>query len=158
MLLAVFSDSHTQVAAMNAAVEQYQPDCVIFLGDGVRDAEAVRQKHPGIPFIILRGNCDYDASYPEDAIPKLEGVRIFAAHGHNHAVNCGLDKFGTSVLGCGAKLGLYGHTHQPLWMERRGVQILNPGSIGSGDRPTFALVTLENGQASCRILDAPPVV
>ena len=34
------------------------------------------------------------------------------------------------------------------------MQIVNPGSIGSAQRPTFALVRLENGQADCRILDA----
>ena len=155
MLLAVFSDSHGRGAAMAAAVDQYRPDAVFFLGDGVRDAETIRQKHPEMRFIILRGNCDHDYSYPEDAILKLEGVGIFAAHGHNHAVKYGLDKFCNSVWCSGSRLGLYGHTHRALWEEFRGMQILNPGSIGDRLHPTFALVTLENSQANCRIIDAP---
>ena len=154
MLLAVFSDSHGRGAAMAAAVEQNKPDMVIFLGDGVRDAEAVRQTHPELRFVILRGNCDRDYNYEEDALLKLSGVGVFAAHGHNHGVKYGLDRFCTSVWCSGAKLGLYGHTHRPLWQEIRGMQIMNPGSIGSTQHPTYGLVRIENGAADCRILDA----
>lgn len=158
MLLAVFSDSHGSGAAMAAAVAQYRPDHVIFLGDGVRDAEAVRQRHPDIAFTILRGNCDRDEGYPADALMTLEGVGIFAAHGHNHGVKYNMDSFCNSVWCSGSTLGLYGHTHTPLWREVRGMQILNPGSIGRSARPTFALVRLENGRAECRILDAPETI
>lgn len=155
MLLAVFSDSHGTVGPMAAAVEKYQPDLVLFLGDGVRDAEALRQRCPGPNYIILRGNCDFDRSYESDALLVLEGVKIFAAHGHNHGVKYGLDSFCNSVWCSGSQLGLYGHTHEPQWQEIRGMQIINPGSIGRGRRPTFGLIRLENGQADCRILDAP---
>ena len=155
MLLAVFSDSHGVSGPMAAAVAQYRPDCVLFLGDGVRDAEAVRRMHPETRFIILRGNCDRDPGYEDDAILRLEGVGIFAVHGHHHAVKYGLDKFCNSVWCSGSKLGFYGHTHTPLWQEVRGMVLVNPGSVGSAQRPTFALVTLENGKADCRILDAP---
>ena len=141
---------------MAAAVAQHKPDMVIFLGDGVRDAEAVRLAHPETRFVILRGNCDRDPCYEEDALLKLEGVGVFAAHGHNHGVKYGLDRFCNSVWCSGSRLGLYGHTHRPRWEEHRGMQILNPGSIGDRLHPTFALVTLENGAADCRILDAPP--
>ena len=155
MLLAVFSDSHGAAAPMANAVERYHPDMVLFLGDGVRDAEKVRLRFPEIPFTILRGNCDRDPGYEDRAILKLEGVGVFAAHGHEHGVKYGMDKFATSVLCSGSALGLYGHTHRPLWQEMRGIQLLNPGSIGSREKPTFALVRLENGKADCRILDAP---
>lgn len=154
MLLAVFSDSHGETRHMADAVAAHQPDCVIFLGDGVRDAEQVRAAHPETRFVILRGNCDHDFSYDDRALLKLEGVGIFAAHGHEHGVKYGLDQFCTSVLCSGASLGLYGHTHRPLWQEVRGMQIVNPGSIGSARHPTFALIRLENGTADCRILDA----
>ena len=155
MLLAVFSDSHDNPLHMAEAVDAYAPDCVIFLGDGVRDAEYVRAKHPETRFIILSGNMDRGCSYDDTALLKLEGVKIFAVHGHEHAVKLGLDKLCTSVLCSGSKLGLYGHTHQPLWQEIRGMQIVNPGSVGSATRPTFALVRIEDGKADCRILDAP---
>ena len=154
MLLAVFSDSHGTVRHMTAAIRAHHPDCVIFLGDGVRDAQRVRDAFPEIPFRILRGNCDRDSDFEETALLTLEGVRIFAAHGHNHGVKYGMDKFCNSVWCSGSALGLYGHTHRPRWEEIRGMQIMNPGSIGSAQRPTYALVRIENGIANCRILDA----
>ena len=155
MLLAVFSDSHGNVDHMEAAVREYRPDRVLFLGDGVRDAQRVSARHPELPFIILRGNCDREPGYDDRVLLKLEGVGIFAAHGHAHGVKYGMDKFCTSVWCAGAKLGLYGHTHRPLWQEIRGMQIVNPGSVGSAQRPTFALIRLEDGRADCRIIDAP---
>ena len=155
MLLAVFSDSHGNPRLMAEAVSKYSPDLVLFLGDGVRDAERVRAAHPETRFVILRGNCDHDPSYEQEALLQLGGVGVFAAHGHNHGVKYGLDSFCNSVWCSGSTLGLYGHTHEPLWQEVRGMQIVNPGSIGSARRPTFALIRLENGKADCRILDAP---
>ena len=142
---------------MATAVAQYQPDCILFLGDGVRDIEELRRRFPDARYIILRGNCDPVGCYPDDAIVRLEDVGVFAVHGQNHGVKYGLDKFCTSVWCSGSKLGFYGHTHRPLWQEIRGMQIVNPGSIGSRDKPTFALVRIENGAADCRILDAPTV-
>ena len=155
MILAVFSDSHNNAGPMEAALRQYRPDRVLFLGDGVRDAAQLQAKYPEINFTILRGNCDSDPAYDDVALLRLEGVRIFAAHGHNHGVNFGLDKFATSVLSSGSVIGFYGHTHRPLWQSVRGLQLVNPGSIGSAEKPTFALVTIKDGKADCRILDAP---
>ena len=155
MLLAVFSDSHGTRRHMADAVTLYHPDFVLFLGDGVRDAETVRKEFPETRFLILRGNCDADPGYEDRALLQLEGVSIFAAHGHEHGVRYGMDKFCNSVWCSGSTLGLYGHTHRPLWQEVRGMQILNPGSIGSAQHPTFALIRLEDGRADCRILDAP---
>ena len=139
---------------MAGAVAAYHPDFAVFLGDGVQDAERVKQAYPETQFLILRGNCDRDASCEEEALLELDGVGIFAAHGHNHGVKYGLDRFCTSVWCSGSILGLYGHTHRPLWQEIRDMQILNPGSIGSAQHPTFALIRLENGKVDCRILDA----
>jgi len=154
MLLAVFSDSHGNSAGMISAIERHRPDHVIFLGDGVRDAEKARARFPEISFTILPGNCDGDETgYAPSALPELEGVRIFAAHGHMHRVRFTMDTFCNSVYFSGSALGLYGHTHRPLLQEIRGMQILNPGSIGSAQSPTYALVNIENGAARCRILD-----
>ena len=41
---------------------------------------------------------------------------------------------------------LFGHTHKPL-IDRRGRTLfLNPGSVGKGLRPTYAVLTAENGR------------
>ena len=154
MLFAVFSDSHGNTDRMESVITRCRPDAVIFLGDVVRDIEKVRMHFPELPFHIVRGNCDGALPGYEDSLfLEPEGIRIFCAHGHNHGVKYGLDKFGISVLCSGAALGLYGHTHRPLWQEVRGVQIMNPGSIGDRLQPTYGLVELRDGGAHCRILD-----
>ena len=153
MLLAVFSDSHGDTARMRDVIRRFRPDCVAFLGDGVRDAEAVRAAFPALPFHIVRGNCDGAAPYPDSDVFELDGVRFFAAHGHNHGVNCGMDAFGTSALCSGAAYGLYGHTHRALYQDHGRIPLLNPGSVGDARHPTFALLELTNGDVTCRILD-----
>lgn len=156
MTIAVFSDSHGNTERMCAAIATHQPDAVAFLGDVVADVEKVRRSFPALPFHVVRGNCDHGApGYEDSLLLELEGVRIFCAHGHNHGVKWSMGSFCNSVWCAGAQLGLYGHTHQPKWREERGIQILNPGSIGSAQQPTYALVELDGGNAHCRILDCP---
>ena len=152
MLLAVFSDSHGDRRRMEAVIRREHPDAVIFLGDGLRDLEAVRSRFPALPFTAVRGNCDRESfGYEDSAFFEPDGFRIFCAHGHNHGVKYGLDKFGTSVLCSGSALGLFGHTHRAFYREVGGVILMNPGSIGDGLHPTYGLITVENGSAVCRI-------
>jgi putative phosphoesterase len=154
MLLAVFSDSHGAAARLCEAVHRCRPDAAVFLGDGVRDAETLARRFPELPLRILRGNCDWAAVDCEDsALFELGGVRIFAAHGHNHAVKYGLDGFATSVLCSGAALGLYGHTHRAQIRTLDGLTLLNPGSIGNMSRPTYGEIRINNGKFQCRIVD-----
>jgi len=148
MLLIVFSDSHGNTENMRRAIAAARPDRAVFLGDGVRDAARVAGEHPELPFLILRGNCDRDDAEHEDrALFTLEGVRFFAAHGHCHGVKYGLDAFANSVFCAGASVGLYGHTHRALCRWLDGLTLLNPGSIGSRDRPGYALIELKDGKA-----------
>ena len=152
MLLAVFSDSHGNSGPMLRAVRQYRPEHILFLGDGVSDAGAVAAAFPRIPLLILRGNCDWNAAdCQESALLELEGVRIFAAHGHRHNVKMDLEGFCNSVCCAGASLGLYGHTHEARITRRDGVTLLNPGSIGSPYAPSCGLVRLHGGDFKCAI-------
>lgn len=153
MLLAVFSDSHGRPEGMRRAVEARRPDQVVFLGDGVRDAEGVARRFPKIPFMILRGNCDWSGGYDESILFWQDGVQIFAAHGHRHGVKMDRDAFANSVCCSGSKLGLYGHTHRALIEERDGVTLMNPGSAGDMIYPTYGLVLIEHGAFDCNIME-----
>ena len=154
MLLTVFSDSHGRPGGMRRAVERFRPAQVVFLGDGARDAEEVSDMFPDIPFLILRGNCDWnDALHQESALFELGGVRIFAAHGHRHGVKTGLEAFANSVHCAGARLGLYGHTHLARVHDMGEFRLMNPGSVGDRVSPTFGLVRIENGDIDCQILE-----
>ena len=139
---------------MRRAVARYRPDHMIFLGDGVRDAETIERENPTIPFIILRGNCDWRVDgHDESILFQLDGLRIFAAHGHRHNVKMDRDAFWNSVVCSGSKLGLYGHTHCARIEEDGGRYLMNPGSIGDHMYPTFGLVTIQNGSFECEIVE-----
>lgn len=58
MKIAVFSDTHGFSRGMINAVEEYKPDQIIHLGDGMPDAEKVREMFPQIPVCCVPGNCD----------------------------------------------------------------------------------------------------
>ena len=139
---------------MRRAVEMRRPDHIVFLGDGFRDAERLGQEFPQTPLLLLRGNCDWDAvEGRESALFELAGVRIFAAHGHRHGVKMGLEGFANSVHCSGAVLGLYGHTHIPRITEfHSGLTLMNPGSAGSHESPSYGLVWLENGAFRCELV------
>ena len=149
MLLAVFSDSHGNVRRMADVVDAYKPDCVLFLGDGVRDAERVRAQHPETRFIILRGNCDHDLSYEGTALLKLDGVGIFAAHGHEHGVKWSLMRLQLAAQEAGAQVAAFGHTHQPYCERVGGLWMVNPGSCHG--QPCYALIEIEQGVPRCSL-------
>ena len=75
---------------------------------------------------------------------------MLICHGHTYGVK-------TSLLAAGLKAEqdrldafLFGHTHKPL-IDRRGRTLfLNPGSVGKGLRPTYAVLTAEGGKLDGR--------
>ena len=69
MKIAVFSDTHGFNRGMINAVEEYKPDQIIHLGDGMHDAEKVREMFPQIPVCCVPGNCD--GYYDDEEAYKL---------------------------------------------------------------------------------------
>ena len=158
MKILVFSDSHGNTSNMEAAIrEQQRTDLLLFLGDGLRDAEAVFARHPEIPHAEVPGNCDFFAGAQscEITIETEDGLRIFLCHGHTAGVKFGL---GTAVLKAqqaGASLLLFGHTHEPEIRYfpagadgSQPVSAMNPGSIRSG---SYGLIQTVRGQPLCSL-------
>ncbi|MBQ2607228.1 MAG: metallophosphoesterase family protein, partial [Oscillospiraceae bacterium] len=50
------------------------------------------------------------------------------------------------ALDRGADVALFGHTHSPFVEHRGGVVLLNPGSIGSGPRPSYGTLLVGDGK------------
>ena len=99
----------------------------------------------------VRGNCDAPGS-PEVLRLTLGGTRILMVHGHRQGVKEDLERLYLSALEAGAELALFGLTHR-AYQERHGsVELLNPGSIGRGYPPSYALLRLGEGPVSAEIL------
>lgn len=151
---AVFADTHANTALMREAVRRCRPDLVIHLGDHDRDAEILRSDFPGLPLYSVCGNCDIASSAPQTDLVPLGPVKAFITHGHLYNVNWSLDSLVYAAQEAGAKLALFGHTHEAVNLEIGGVSVLNPGTAGRGRKLTWALVTVfDNGGVACEIKD-----
>lgn len=152
MKLLIFSDSHGNVANMEDVVRLERPDHILHLGDLVRDAQALQEKFPDIPIAFVPGNCDgRRPDLPEERIFTLEGCTLLMTHGHIYQVKMGAWAAIRAARAAGAGLLCFGHTHEPLCEFQQGMWVVNPGSIGSLARPTYAVAILDEGGAVCYI-------
>lgn len=133
MRLLVLSDSHGRKNLLLEAVELHpEADAVIFLGDGERDIEFLKELHPEIKLYAVCGNCDFNSSLPLFLIEKFGGKIVYATHGHYESVKYSLAVLKQKVYNCSASIALYGHTHVHDTTYEDEVWYVNPGSVSTG--------------------------
>ncbi len=151
MNILVFSDSHGDVEAMAEITARRRPDQVLHLGDHFSDMVKLHQRFPEIPMQGVRGNCDAPGS-PESLRLTLGGVTMLLVHGHRQGVKEDLERLYFTALEAGAELVLFGHTHRALHDRQGKVEFLNPGSIGRGWPPSYALLRVGEGPPEAEIV------
>lgn len=151
MKLLVLSDSHGDVDVMENIALQVRPNLLLHLGDHYSDLEKLQERLPRLPCVGVRGNCDRPGP-PESRLLTLEGKRILLTHGHHQDVKYDLDRLYFFGMKNEADLVLFGHTHRVCRQEEDGMRFLNPGSIGQGWPPSYAVVRLESGQIWTEII------
>ena len=142
----VFSDSHGNVSALRRALTaQKQAQHIFFLGDCLRDIEALEEEFPDKIFHKVSGNCDFAALCPSTAMENLNGTLIFYSHGHPYYVKQSYVPFLQAAESRGAKIALFGHTHSSLIKYENGVYLVNPGSISlpREGKPSYAVIDIE---------------
>lgn len=142
----VFSDSHGNVSALRRALAaQPQASHVFFLGDCLRDIEALEDEFRDKIFHKVSGNCDFGALSPSTAMENLNGTLIFYSHGHPYYVKQSTVPFLQAAEKRGAKIALFGHTHSSLIKYENGVYLVNPGSVSMPreGRPSYAVIDIE---------------
>lgn len=140
MKLLVVSDVHGDLDALERAVDaEADADAVIFLGDGLREAEDLQDMRPELKIYSVRGNCDYASFAPPDGLAAFGGVLFYYTHGNLYNVKNELDTLADAARARGADAALYGHTHCAGCEERSGVVLFNPGAL-SGCRGAAAMV------------------
>lgn len=131
----VVSDSHGDPGGLRSAFEQarrYGPiDAAVFLGDGMRDFEAIRPElmQEGVHCHAVRGNNDWSSEEPSEALLVVNGVKIYACHGHMWRVKYGLERLWYAAREREAQVALYGHTHREKIDLEYGMQFINPGAV-----------------------------
>lgn len=133
---------------MRAAIGLERPDACFFLGDGERDIDAIIEEFPGLPVYAVMGNCDFRSLRKSSILHRIGDLTIFATHGHNHYVkyDAELDSLTSDAADRGAQIALFGHTHRQHLSENRGVTLINPGSIGRGTYPCYAVINIAGGK------------
>ena len=104
----ILSDIHACYRYAVEAVKMH-PECrtVLFLGDGCRHLDALRQAAPNAAFVAVRGNCDtfLDGVSETELTLELGGHRIFLCHGHTHSVHEEYDPDSGIYLLCPGSIG-----------------------------------------------------
>ena len=160
MRVGVVSDTHMtrmSIALPQALTEEFRKvDLILHLGDWV-DMEIYEQLAMLAPVEGIAGNNDGQEiiqRFGERKIIELDGLRIGMVHGHTPYSGKGTDgnalkAFSDEQVDC----ILFGHSHQPLMRNEKGILLFNPGSPTDKRREnlySFGLMDIENGQISAR--------
>lgn len=133
MRLIVFSDSHGSVRYMRQALELHpEADVVVHLGDGERDFETLCDLLDGKRVIQVCGNCDLCSQLNVEERVILGGAKVLCTHGHFMHVKYGEQMLREVARNWGARIVLYGHTHNCVNKYDDGLYIFNPGSVRDG--------------------------
>ncbi len=142
----VVSDSHGRNGNLLLVMDRVKPDLILHLGDSEDDEDLIMDEAP-CPVVMVRGNCDYGMSLPDEEIVTLGRHRVFLTHGHRHNVRFDLETLAEAALKYDCDTAIYGHTHMPEIEEENGVMIYNPGSISlprqAGHKPSFMLLDVD---------------
>lgn len=134
MRILVFSDSHGSTSGMrDALIDHPEADMIIHLGDGERDLEHLSQHIGSKRVVQVCGNCDFYSQLPQNEIIEVSGRKIFCSHGHTEFVKHGTQYFIEKAKSLGARIALYGHTHESVTAYDDGLYVMNPGSIRMGE-------------------------
>lgn len=156
MRIVVFSDSHRDIESMLHVVDKAAPDMIIHLGDLIYDAVEVSRKFIEIPIEMVKGNCDLGSAASSYKMITIEGKKIFMTHGDVFSVRTSTSDLVAEGKKLGADLILYGHTHRPVLKKKKGIQLMNPGSIGKYSRgpwhPSFGVIEI-NSKIECSLVN-----
>lgn len=150
MKLLIVSDTHGDVRALRRAVDiEKDANAVIFLGDGLRDAETLQDERPALRLYTVRGNCDLTLSATAGALTSFGGVLFFYTHGNLYSVKTGLTELAEAAAAREAEVALFGHTHYQTLEEHNGVILFNPGSLSTWQgEGHYGIATVQDGKVT----------
>ena len=116
MRILLISDSHGNNEAVDELIVKW-PDVDMYLHAG--DSEC----HPRsiYPFRVVRGNCDYSFDMQDELLIPTAFGNVLVRH-KKEVTQKRLEKDNVKVF-------IYGHTHVPECVKRKGVAFINPGSL-----------------------------
>lgn len=160
MKILIASDTHGRDQNLEKAIkESGKLDLLIHAGD-VHQSEDYIRAIAGCPVQIVRGNNDYFARIPDELEFTIGAYQVFLTHGHAYCVNAGYETLRREARARGANMVIFGHTHRPFLEEKRGLIVVNPGSLSyprqEGGAATYFIMKLdESGKAVFELKTVP---
>ncbi len=151
MRLLIISDTHGRCETVDAILAKEEGiDRLIHCGDICGDEEHIRARFAG-PCTIVAGNNDIFTDLPKEVIGEWGGHRFFVAHGHRQQIYFGLENLYFRALQEKCDVVLFGHTHEPVSFQEKGIWFVNPGSLTyprqSGHKKTYAIMEIADDGA-----------
>jgi len=127
MKVLVISDNHGDTERIVNIKKHYEGtvDAMLHCGDSELPFDSKEMDG----FIKVRGNCDFDSSYPEDEIVSISDTTILITHGHLYGIKNSLERIHYKAEEVEADLIFFGHSHTLGAEVVDGRLYVNPGSI-----------------------------
>lgn len=147
MKLLIVSDTHGRCEGLDEVLEKEKGiDHLIHCGDVCGDEEYIRSRFYG-PCSIVSGNNDFFTDLPREIVAEWYGHRFLIVHGHRQQIYYGLENLYFKALEERCDVVLYGHTHQPVLFQEKGIWFINPGSLTSprqiGHEKTYVILEID---------------
>ena len=157
MRIIVFSDTHGNISAARQIFDLNKQICehFIFLGDGLKELEVMKEIYTDKHIYCVSGNCD-EPVIPSTDVIEIFKTKILLAHGHDLDVKNSYDTLISLAKESNAQIALYGHTHCRYYKYKNGLHILNPGSASQPKDdlpPSYAFIDLSPYGTSCALVD-----
>lgn len=121
--IGVISDTHGLLRP-EAVVALRGSEAIIHAGD-IGDPEILKALERIAPVTAVRGNIDTAAwarALPETNVLEVSGLNIYVLHN--------LQELDLNPTAAGFAAVIFGHSHQPVIEDRKGILFFNPGSAG----------------------------
>lgn len=152
MIIVALSDTHGNVNAIKKIMPVLKnADLTVHLGDHFYDVDFLKGTLKTDP-VTVYGNCDGGG---DDLVLNLENTVVLLTHGDKYGVKSSLTRLYLRAKELGAKLVLYGHTHQPKIENFDGITFVNGGCMTAFcETPTYAKIEINDGIIDAKIIKA----
>lgn len=125
----VISDTHGDTDGICEVLNDNKIDYIIHLGDNYADIAAIQSVANDIPCWYVFGNHDLDWLEPKEILFEINGIKIYATHGHKLDIKLGYNELINIGKSNNAQIVLCGHSHMQKCIYKNGVIVVNPGSF-----------------------------
>ncbi len=162
MRVLVISDTHipTRLSALDERLvgRIKRADVVIHCGDFVNDDTYFYIESMAKEFFGVLGNMDHDtlSFLPVKRVLEFENVKIGVIHGWGDPFT--LPRRVMAEFGDDVDVVLFGHSHFPMCERRKGIFLLNPGSVSGNippHRPSIGLLKITGRDVIGEIIYKP---